>query len=233
MTITSDNVTSDNITTDSVEPDQPQPLGSLLTPAAGMPGEAPPLVAGQVVTCDDQDIVILGASSGVDGGSDADLVEILTVAGILGLRPRTDTATPVGDPVRRERILRLALSRLAGRYRETRETLAARQQDVETNARVLSGIRNYLIRLYRDDDLSEERLDDFLDSFNLPAYRPSFRVEYTITGSYVVIGGDADDATADGEGYLRPDLSRLDRVDPVSGGYSVDVNDVEELDDDA
>lgn len=214
---------------------QPQPFGALLKAAAETPGDVPPIVTAQVVTSDGQEVVLIGpttggtsrGASGNSGAGGAVLVDVLTDAGVLIQRDPDATATPVTDPGRRDRVLRLALPRLAVRYRETLDTLDTLRDEATDNAAVLSEIRDYVIGWHRDDEdtMSRESLNDFLARFDLPPYRPSVRVEYTITGSYVVTDSTPDDAQADAEEWLRPDLSELDRVEDDTDTYTVSVSD--------
>jgi hypothetical protein len=253
VTITSDNITlpdalsdasadaradtfsgtpGDSRAGDGGQPAQPQPLGSLLEPPAGVPGETPPIVTSQVVTCDGQDIVligpIIGPSIGAGNGTAGGTVEVLNDAGVPFARDRDTPAIRVTDPVRRENVLRRTLSRLNTRYRDASEALRSERQG---QADFRSRLRAYAIDLLQDDDLDRDQLDDFLDRFDLPPYRPAFRVDFTITGSYVVIDSTPEAIRGDARGYLRPDLSRLDDVaDEDTGDYTVTVDDVEQID---
>jgi hypothetical protein len=210
---------------------EPQPFDTLLRVATETPGDIPPVVTAQVVTADGQDVVLIGSGSGTGGAGD---VDVLSDTGTLTQRDRYATATPVIDPDRRERVLRLALSRLATRYRETLDAVEAQRRTNRANANVLSQIRGYVIEWHRDDEeISRDSLDAFLSRFDLPPYRPTVRIEYTITGSYVINDSTTDEARDDAKGYLRPDLSQLDRVDDDSDTYTVSIDGVDNVDDGA
>jgi hypothetical protein len=208
---------------------QPQPLGALLRLTAEAPGDIPPVLTAQVVTSNGQDIILIGHSvgAGIGVGGSVGAVEVLTDTGVLTRRSAGATATPVTDPARRERVLRLTLSRLAGRYREELET---RRRETERQADLLAGIRDYAVEWYETGDIGREALTDFLSEFDLSPYRQRVRVTYTITGSYVVDDSTPDEARQDAEGYLRPALSSLDRVVEDSDSYTVSLDDIDDAD---
>lgn len=209
---------------------EPQSFDTLLKTAAEVPGDIPAILTAQVVTSDEDDVVLLGPATSATSATNPDRVgsvDVLINTGVLIRRDRYATATLVTDPDRRERVLRLSLSRLAARYRETLDTLETQRREATGNAAVLSEIREYVIGWHRDDEeISREDLDDFLDRFGLSPYRPRVQVEYTITGRYIVSDSDTDVAQADAENYLRPDLSQIDRVEEDSDTYTVSVDDV-------
>jgi hypothetical protein len=140
----------------------------------------------------------------------------------------------VSDPAARDDLLAAAVRGL-GVQRHTATQQAARavedrDRDRESHARVLADIRAYAVDKHQSGDICRGGLNDFLTAFGLPEFQPRVRVRYTLTGSYEVDADDADAADRDARGYLKPDLSQLDNVIDDSDTYSVDVDDVEELD---
>jgi hypothetical protein len=214
---------SDSVSGPAVSIVEPQTFDALLEVSAG-PGDLPPIATGQVVTSGREDVILIGRSPG-----NAATVDILTDAGLITRRDLSSTATPVTDPDQRERLLRLTLSRLADRYRNA---VDAQQRQARASDDVLSEVRRYAIAWFKEEEeISRESLDAFLAEFDLSPYRPTVRVEYTITGSYVVIDSTTDEARDDAADYLRPDLSQIDRVDEDSDGYTVSVASVDDTGD--
>jgi hypothetical protein len=174
-----------------------------------------------VVTVDNRVVVVLRADR-VGGG-----VQVHDPVRSVHTLPADTPATPVSDHRTRAEFLAAAASDLAGIHaldQAQLDGIDARHQ------KVLDDIRSYTVERHLAGDICRSGLNAFLETFGLPTYDPRIRVSYTITGSYEVDTDDADEATRDAHGYLKPDLSELDNVIDDSDSYTVQLGHIEELD---
>ncbi|PKV88180.1 hypothetical protein [Streptomyces sp. TLI_146] len=188
------------LTTEVLRTLAPQDLAALL-PAAVQIGEA--------------NAVVLRVA-------EPDLIEVYFAGRITAYGTKVLEIQPIADPAVREAALRNAVEALSiCRH----VAIQAHADQRRSHNELLEMIRQYAIVRHEEGDICREGLDDFLESFNLMPYEPRVRVEYTITGSYVVDSGGEAAAKEDAVKYLQPDLSGLDNVESESSTYDVsDIN---------
>lgn len=131
------------------------------------------------------------------------------------------TAVPITDTERCQEVLRAAVKYLA----------TVRQEAIDRNdalrlehASALEQIRDYAIERHEAADICRAGLDRFLDEFGFEPYHNRLRVNFTLTGSYVVDNSNDEDVCDDASKYLRPDLSDLDHVDEDSTHFDLEFS---------
>jgi hypothetical protein len=132
--------------------------------------------------------------------------------------------TVMTDPAEEAHLLSRAARSLHSQARAAEFELDCQRHEHD---RKLRKIRYYAIARHRDRDICRDGLDTFLEHFGMEANEPLIRVRFTISGSYLVRGGSANDAETDGT-HLRLDTSG---VADGSEDYLVDIDSAEELDD--
>jgi hypothetical protein len=167
----------------------------------------------------DLDVVVLGRLT-------AGMIEVFA-GGSVQSYPDTTPVTDIFDPERRVGLLTSAAFVLDQERRELARQITAERT---RHAEVLRDIRDYAIARYCEEMYCIDGLNTFLRYFDLPEYRPSTRVSFTIHGSYRTERSDTDDAEDDAANSLAPDLSGVSYVIEGSADYHVAVDEVEELD---
>lgn len=152
-------------------------------------------------------------------------VDVLLPTGLVRHCALDEPAEAITDPALQGQLLREALSKLNAMVDLHR---SRRDDDRRAHAVKLQEIRDYAIDRFKVGDICLSGLTAFLEAFGLEAYEPVVRVEYTISGSYLV-RGNARDAEVDAK-YLRVDLQHVDNVVEESEHHDVKVTGVYEID---
>jgi hypothetical protein len=220
----------DNVDT-SEDTTQPAPAATTEMPWMQLPLRA--FLAGP-----DLPVTVTLSASGVDavllGRAGSATVEVLREGRIVG-EADTMLAVPVTDPTRQVELLRAALTADVAARQALAETAQQRGTDLNqlraTQARTLAEIRQYAIDQYRDDELSREGLNAFLNRFDLDPYQPRVKVTYTITGSFEVDSDNTNEVENNVEQNLGVDTAYVDGVVEYSDDFDVSVSSVEPVDD--
>ncbi|MFF5230244.1 hypothetical protein [Dactylosporangium sp. NPDC000521] len=209
-------VVSGEPTTDTPADDQPEPQRTLGDVLADAGTAAFPAVR---LTGSGAEGIVMGRTT---------MTAEIAFAGITRTETLDQPAVAVTDPARQAGLLRSALGAIAERSRLDQHRLGHERRE---HGRVLAEIRAYAIERHRGDDICRDGLDKFLAEFNLAPYEPTFRVRFTITGSYLVRGDSERDIIRDGS-YAGIDLSRVDDVVEDSEDFDVTIDGADEISDD-
>ena len=171
-----------------------------------------PFTIPTVIRIDDTDAVVLTVTG-------PDEVQLWTGDGVTSYAGST-VVEPVTDPVRTESVLRQAIASLNTLRREALETTLSL---AEQHAATLAVVRDYAVEAYRDGDICEDGLNEFLRTFDLGEYEPYVGLNYTMAGSLTVAGADEATVRSTVAPALTPDLAAVRWVRDGSADHQVSI----------
>jgi hypothetical protein len=158
-----------------------------------------------------------GGASNVGVSVKTLLEEIASLRGALlnTMRENTDKTDALAE-------LRITYTNQRDRYQEERNR----------HYKVLSDIRDYAIKTHEEGTICKDGLNEFLRHFDMDTYQTLVRVEFTITGSYLVDSDDTSSAAYDARNYLKVDFSGVDDIygdeDPTDYNVRADADVLDE-----
>lgn len=155
---------------------------------------------------------------------------LIAPASVCGptLVPADLWAVPVLDPLVQIETLRTAVSVMATKVGSL--TKEFDHASIEHQDKVHQ-IRDYAIDKHRDGTICRDGLNAFLKHFDLAIYDPEIRINFTVTGSYLIKGDDIRQAESDAEQALDIDFDDIDGYIYGTGDCTVTVDDSNIVDD--